>query len=645
MTSAPVFSPPNAPLTRPDLKGTFGMVGSTHWIATASAQAVLERGGNAFDAAVAGAFVLHVVEPHLNGPGGDMTGVFVTAREPAAPRVLVGQGPAPAGATIEHYRAEGLDLVPGSGALAAAVPGSVDAWLLLLRDHGTWELGDVLAFAIGYARDGHPLLDRVASTISMVSGLFRDHWPTSAARWLPDGEVPAPGTVVTNPEYADLLDAVVAAGSTADTREEAIDLARAEWRGRVGEAVEKFVGTPHRHADGGDHAGVLTAADIAGFEASYEDASTVTFRGYTIAKTGAWGQGPALLAALKILEGFDDDALDPSTELGAHTVLEAQKLAMADRDVWYGDPAADDVPLAYLLSEDYAAERRALITDAASHELRPGDVPGRPTPPIPALRTEYATSAPAGSLPGAPGGGAAAGVGEPTVPAVDHGHPAGEAPSATGSTRAPGTEPDSPEHTGATRGDTCHIDVVDRWGNMVSATPSGGWLQSSPTVPGLGFCLGTRLQMTWLDEASPSALTPGRRPRTTLTPTLVLRDGEPVIALGSPGGDQQDQWQLLFLLRVLVGGYTPQEAIDAPALHTTSFPGSFWPRTWTPGGAVVEDRLGDDVIAGLERRGHVVTRAGDWALGRLSAVTRDPATGLLGAAANPRGAQGYAAGR
>lgn len=640
MTSAPSaplpsdpvrFSPPATQPTRPDLQGTFGMVGSTHWIATASAQAVLERGGNAFDAAVACAFVLHVVEPHLNGPGGDMTGVFVTADAPSAPRVLMGQGPAPAGATIERYRAEGLDLVPGSGALAAAVPGAVDAWLLLLRDHGTWDLGDVLDHAIGYARNGHPVLGRVSSTISMVSDLFRDHWPTSAARWLPDGAAPAPGTLVTNPEYADLLEAVVAAGSAAASRAEAIDLARVAWRERVGAAVEAFVGTPHRHADGADHAGVITAADVAGFEASYEDACTATFRGYTVAKTGAWGQGPAMLAALKILEGFDDAALDPSTELGAHTILEAQKLAMADRDVWYGDPAADDVPLTYLLSEEYAARRRALVSDVASHEVRPGDVPGRPTPPVPALRTEYATSAPAGSLPGAPTGGAAAGVGEPTVPAA-----------------APGPvvdSPDSPEHTGATRGDTCHIDVVDRWGNMVSATPSGGWLQSSPTVPGLGFCLGTRLQMTWLDEASPSALTPGRRPRTTLTPTLVLRDGEPLIALGSPGGDQQDQWQLLFLLRVLVGGYTPQQAIDAPALHTTSFPGSFWPRTWTPGGAVVEDRVGDDVIAGLERRGHVVTRAGDWALGRLSAVTRDPATGLLGAAANPRGAQGYAAGR
>ena len=180
---------------------------------------------------------------------------------------------------------------------------------------------------------------------------------------------------------------------------------------------------------------------------------------------------------------------------------------------------------------------------------------------------------------------------------------------------------------------------------MISATPSGGWLQSSPTIPGLGFCLGTRLQMTWLDEDSPSALRPGARPRTTLTPTLVLDGGEPVMALGSPGGDQQDQWQLLFLLRTLVGGYTPQQAIDAPALHTTAMPGSFWPRTGGVAGAVVESRLGEGVIAARRERGHRVTVSGPWSLGRLSCVIRDPATGLLGAAANPRGAQGYAAGR
>jgi gamma-glutamyltranspeptidase/glutathione hydrolase len=590
------------------------MSASTHWLSTAAAQAVLERGGNAFDAAVAGAFVLHVVEPHLNGPGGDMTGIFVTADRPDQPVVLMGQGPAPAGATVEHYVAEGLDLVPGSGALAAAVPAAVDAWLLLLRDHGTWELDAVLDFAIGYARDGHPMLGRVGTTIAAVAALFETHWPTSAELWMPGGRIPADGELVWNPAYARTLERLVQAGVKASTREAGIDAARREWReGFVARAMVDSVQAPHRHSSGTDHPGVLTLDDLARFEAGYEAAATVEFRDHTIAKTGPWGQGPALLQTLAILSGFDDRYLDPSTELGAHTILEAQKLALADREAYYGDT---DVPLDYLLSEEYCAGRRALITDRASHDFRPGTVPGR-EPYRPPLRTDYTPPALAGNVSAASAASAAGlGVGEPTV--------------------AP---------TGETRGDTCHIDVVDRWGNMVSATPSGGWLQSSPAIPELGFCLGTRLQMTWLEPGTPSTLTPGKRPRTTLTPTLVLRDGHAVAALGSPGGDQQDQWQLPYLLRTLVGGYSAQQAIDAPTFHTTSMPGSFWPRTWEPGGAVVEDRLGEDVIAGLERRGHVVTRAGDWALGRLSAVVRDPETGILQAAANPRGAQGYAAGR
>ncbi|MDQ1593681.1 MAG: gamma-glutamyltranspeptidase / glutathione hydrolase [Arthrobacter pascens] len=619
------FTPPDPFTTRPTLRGTFGMAASTHWLATATAQSVLERGGNAFDAATAAAFVLHVVEPHLNGPGGDMTGLFSTAEEPGRPVVLMGQGPAPAGATVQHYRGEGLELVPGSGALAAAVPGAVDAWLLLLRDHGTWELAEVLDFAIGYARDGHPVLGRVGRTISAVSELFRDHWPTSADLWMPGGRIPEEGELVRNPAHARTLQRLVQAGAgigeavgaaAAHTRESRIDAARREWsEGFVARAVAKAVQTPHRHSSGTDHRGVLTMADMAGFRASYEEAATLEFRGHRIAKTGPWGQGPALLQTLAILDGFDDEHLDPSTELGAHTILEALKLALADREAYYGDA---DVPLDYLLSAEYAAERRQLIAEQASHEFRPGRVPGR-EPYIPALRTEYVVPSLTGDDGGAGGGvsgDAAAGVGEPTV-----------------------------GPTGETRGDTCHIDVVDRWGNMVSATPSGGWLQSSPAIPELGFCLGTRLQMTWLEPGTPSTLTPGKRPRTTLTPTLVLRDGSAVVALGSPGGDQQDQWQLLYLLRTIVGGYSPQQAIDAPAFHTTSMPGSFWPRTWEPGGAVVEDRLGNDVITGLERRGHRITRAGDWTLGRLSAVVRDPATGVLHAAANPRGAQGYAAGR
>ncbi|MFC4555492.1 gamma-glutamyltransferase family protein [Georgenia faecalis] len=597
------YTAPPAFTTRPTLQGTFGMSATTHWLATGCAQSVLERGGNAFDAAAAAAFVLHVVEPHLNGPGGDLTAIFATAQD-RTPTVLMGQGPAPAGATREHFLAEGLELVPGSGALAAAVPGAVDAWLVLLRDHGTWELADVLGYAIAYARDGHPLLERVGATIAAVAPLFREHWPSSAERWMPHGRPPRGGEMVTNEAYARTLERLVEAGSAAGDRAGRIEAARAEWRGPIAREAVEFARVPHRHSAGTDHAGVIDVADFAAFSAGYEPATTLEFRGHTIAKTGAWGQGPALLQTLAILDGFDDDRLDPSTALGAHTVLEALKLALADREAYYGD---DDVPLDALLSPDYAAQRRTLITDRASAELRPGRVAGR-EPFVPPLRTSY--------TPPAGGGSSLAGLGEPTV--------------------AP---------TGETRGDTCHIDVVDRWGNIISATPSGGWLQSSPTIPTLGFCLGTRLQMCWLEEGAPTTLRPGLRPRTTLTPTLVLTGGRPTLALGSPGGDQQDQWQLLYLLRTLVGGYSPQAAIDAPMLHTTSVPGSFWPRTWEPAGAVVENRLGEDVIADLERRGHRVTRSGDWTLGRLSCVGVDPATGVLSAAANPRGMQGYAAGR
>jgi len=595
------------------------MAASTHWLATASAQAVLERGGNAFDAAVAGAFVLHVVEPHLNGPGGDVVGLFVTEFEPRNPIVLMGQGPAPAGATVEHYRSEGLDLVPGAGALAAAIPGAVDAWLLLLRDHGSWELPDVLHFAIGYARDGHPMLGRVAATIEAVAELFTEHWPTSAEQWMPGGSPVAEGELVVNPALATTLQRLAEA-ATGESRQERIDAARREWReGFVAEAIVRFIRDPHRHSTGGDHAGVITGNDLAGFSAGYESAVTGEFRGHTIAKSGPWGQGPAILQTLAILSGLDDDLLDPSTGVGAHTILESQKLAFADREAYYGDGA--DVPLDYLLSPGYADLRRRLITNAASLQLRPGTVAG-----VDAYFPPLVEERPAGS---------AAGIGEPTIERAQPSEP-GENPLDAG-------EP-SVDLGGVTRGDTCHIDVIDRWGNVVSATPSGGWLQSNPTIPELGFCLGTRLQMTWLERGTPSTLTPGMRPRTTLTPTLVFGPNDEVTALGSPGGDQQDQWQLLYLLRTIIGGYTPQEAIDAPAFHSTAFPESFWPRTWTPGGAVVESRLPEAAVAELVLRGHNVTQVGGWSLGRLSAVGRSQ-SGLLFGAANPRGAQGYAAGR
>ncbi|MBB5159116.1 gamma-glutamyltransferase family protein [Saccharopolyspora phatthalungensis] len=593
---------PPADTTRPTLTGSFGMTASTHWLATGAAQSVLERGGNAFDAAVAAAFVLHVVEPHLNGPGGDLVAIIAPAS--GGVQVVNGQGPAPRGATIEHFRREGLTEVPGAGALAAAVPGAVASWLDLLAEHGTWELADVLAYAIHYAETGHAAGRGLCNVIATMAEQFITRWPTSAAQWLRGGAAPEPGQVITNKAYAQTLRRLLAcAAGGGSSRGERIGKAAEAWRsGFVASAIAEFAATAHWHSSGTDHAGVIAVRDFEEFRPAYEAPMRLEFRGITVAKPGFWAQGPVLLQTLAILDTVDERRLDPSTALGAHTILEALKLALADRDCYYGEAGREPRSLTSLLSPDYARERAAAIGETASHDYRPGRAPGL-EPRVPPLLVAESP-------------GQQAGVGEPTV-----------------------------FPTGDTRGDTSHLDVVDRWGNMVSATPSGGWLQSSPTVPALGFCLGTRLQMTWLDPESPSGLRPGRRPRTTLSPTLLLRDGQALAALGTPGGDQQDQWQLLYLLRTLVGRYTPQQAIDAPAFHTVSAISSFWPRVWTPGGAVVERRLGSEVIEELLRRGHRVTVSSDWSLGRLSTVTRDPATGFLSAAANARGAQGYAAGR
>ncbi|MFJ5772959.1 gamma-glutamyltransferase family protein [Streptomyces sp. NPDC093094] len=611
--------------TRPTLQGTFGMVSSTHWLASQSAMAVLEDGGNAFDAAVAGAFVLHVVEPHLNGPAGEVP--ILLAPAGGEVRVLCGQGVAPAGASVARYRGLGLGLVPGTGPLAAAVPGAFDAWMLLLRDHGTKDLADVLKYAVGYAEHGHAPVENVGATVETVRALFETEWTSSAEVYLPDGAPPRPGRLLRNPALAATWRRLLAETAGAGDREARIEAAREVWRtGFVAEALVRQAARPTLDTSGEHHRGTLTAADLAGWSASYEDPVTYDRDGWTLCKAGPWSQGPVLLQQLALLP----PELPPygSAEY-VHLLVEGCKLAMADREAWYGDAA--EVPVADLLSDAYNAGRRALIDDRASYGLRPGS-PGGRTPRLPA----HARAA-AAAGPGAP---AAPGVGEPTVSGPAHAGPGGSP--------VPG-EP-RVDADGGTRGDTCHLDVVDRWGNMISATPSGGWLQSNPVVPELGFPLGTRLQMTWLEEGLPNSLTPGRRPRTTLTPSLALRDGVPVLAFGTPGGDQQDQWQLHFFLAAVLlppvrGGLDLQGAIDAPNWHNDSFPGSFFPRGMRPGSVTVESRTPAETVAGLRRRGHDVTVGAAWSEGRLCAVARDPRTGVLSAAANPRGMQGYAVGR
>ncbi|WP_433511163.1 gamma-glutamyltransferase family protein [Nonomuraea sp. CA-143628] len=601
--------------TRPELTGDFGMVASTHWLASATGMSVLERGGNAFDAAVAAGFVLQVAEPHLNGPAGEVP-ILLWSQDEERVSVVCGQGVAPAAATIDRFTGLGLDVVPGTGLLAATVPGAFGGWMLMLERWGTWTLADVLEPAIHYATHGVPVIDRIAATVTSVERLFLEDWPTSAATWLPQGKVP--GAKLTNPVLAATYRRLVSeARAASSSREGQIAAARDAWyRGFVAEAIARFSAeTAWRDSSGEVHGGLLTGDDLASWSASVEEPVTFDYHGHTVCKTGPWGQGPVFLQQLALLSGFDLDTMGQLSADYVHTVIESAKLAFADREAWYGDA---EVPMADLLDDEYSAKRRAIIGVEASMELRPGAPGGRP-PRLPVFPGP-------GTVSTAPGiSGVRSGVGEPTV-------------GSGGSVGEPTVGSD-----GSTRGDTCHVDVVDRHGNMVSATPSGGWLQSSPTIPELGFCLGTRAQMFWLQEGLPASLRPGTRPRTTLSPSFALREGKPWLAFGTPGGDQQDQWSLNFFLSLVHGGLNLQQAVDAPMFHSEHFPSSFFPRGSRPGVMHVENRLDPAVVAELRRRGHQVEVQGPWSLGRLSAVARDG--GFLKAAANPRGAQGYAAGR
>lgn len=588
--------------TRPEIRGTFGVATSTHWIASAVGMSILEKGGNAFDAAVATALTLQVVEPHLNGPAGDMPAIFHSVTT-GKTQVLCAQGVAPAAATVEHYTDLGLTLIPGSGLLSTVVPGAFDGWMLMLRDHGTMGLRDVMQPAIDYARDGHPVLPRVAHMIAGLAEYFAQHWPSSAAVWTPQGAAPSPHSLFKNPDLAATYDRL--ANATGETREAQIDEARRQWReGFVADAIFEYLKDACvMDVSESAHAAVLAPSDMAEWEAKYEETLSYDYHGWTVHKTHAWSQGPVMLQALAILKGIDLESMDPNGAEFTHTVIEAMKLAYADREAYYGDPAHSDIPMTHLLSDDYNAQRRSLIGDIASMEQRPGRVPG-----FEHLADKYV---------------------ERATRDFNVGDVAAQEPTMS--------------HLTEKRGDTVHLDIIDRWGNMVAATPSGGWLQSNPVIPGLGFPLNSRAQMFWLEHDLPTSLAPGRRPRTTLTPSLAEKGGTRMV-FGTPGGDQQDQWQLIWFLRFVHFESELQACMDAPLFHSMHFQGSFFPREVKTGEMMIEPNVGEDVIADLRARGHIVTVAEPWTVGRLTAALREP-EGMLRAAATPRLMQAYAVGR
>ena len=607
--------------TRPEITGTFGVASSTHWLASQTAMGVLERGGNAFDAAVAGGFVLQVVEPHLNGPGGEAPMLLWSVQEQRMLSVC-GQGAAPMAASSAAFRALGLEQVPGLGLLPATVPGAFGAWMTLLRDHGTWPLADVLAPAIGYARDGYPLIARAVQAIVAVQDLFRQQWPSSARVWLPDGKVPAPGALFMQPALAATYEKLIKlAQSEGSTRSEVIDAASRAWyQGFVAKEIDHFYRT-EKIVDGTGqaHSGLLRFEDMERWTTKVEAPLRMDFGRYTLAKCGFWSQGPTLLQQLGMLKhaGLENHA--PDSAGFVHRIAEAAKLALADKLAWYGTaPAASAQDQMALLSSDYLLKRWQGIGESASQTLQAG-TPQTNAVRLPDLAVCLRTLRTADTR---------FGIGEPTFAALP--------PMAEWAERE------------VFVGDTCHIDVIDKHGNMVAVTPSGGWLSSSPVVPALGFAINTRLQMTWLDDGLPNTVAPGVAPCTTLSPSLALRDGEPYMVFGTPGGDQQDQWSAAFFLRHAVHGMNLQEAIDAPAWHVDHGPSSFWPRPTVLNRLTIESRFSAAVLDELRAKGHDVKVGEPWSESRLSACSRSrDAEGrlVLRAAANPRGMQGYAVGR
>ncbi len=572
--------------TRPVVMGTHGMVTSTHYLASEAGHHALKVGGNVVDAGATMFFCLTNLEPYLVGVAGE-TPILVYWGDDECVFSVNGQGPAPIAATIDWFEDHGYPLIPEDGFLSAVVPGSFDAWLTLLEEYGTFSLATALEPAIRMATEGFPVYPGLHQSIKADERRFREEWPASAEIYLPGGVVPEVGTVIRNPDWARTFERV----AEVERRERrwgrlaGIDAARDYfYRGPIAKAMIDFMQTfKCRDVYGQEHHGLLTLDDLAEYRARIEEPIATNYRGFDIYKCDTWCQGAVLLQQLNLLEGFDLASMGHNSVEYLHTWIECAKLAFADREQYYADPDFVDVPLERLLSKRYADERRQLIDpEKASMELKPGGVP-----PIKLKKSEE------------------------------------------------GVRPE---------GDTVHLEAIDGMGNMLSATPSGAWIRTSPLIPGLGFCMGTRAQMLHLDRKHVERLEPGKKPSTTLTPSLVMKDGRPFMVFGTPGGDQQDQWSLQFFLNHVDFGMDVQLALDQPTVHTTHFPGSFWPHAAYPGRVHVEPQIPNVVVDGLRKKEHEIVMSRPWSHGRCLAILYNPETGVIYGGASPRTAKAYAIG-
>ncbi|HVA82385.1 MAG TPA: gamma-glutamyltransferase family protein [Candidatus Binataceae bacterium] len=575
------------PTLYPLVMGRQAVIATQHYLSAAAGARIFARGGNAIDAAVAATLVEGVVNPHMHTIGGEAPMLIYSAD---ARRVVAinGNMTAPARATIEHFRALGKELIPGHGLLAAGVPAALGALITALFEFGTMPLGAVLEPALELAESGFPMHvglcgepsspgDKfqagAGASLRGCAERFRTQWLSSARVYLPNGEIPNPGDIIRNPALAGFFRRLLDSESAAKAQGRRAALEAARDRFYRGDIARDIVAWSDAQG------GLLGREDLANFTTRIEAPPSVEYRGVTVFKCGPWSQGPVFLQQLRVLEGFDLRAMRHNSADYIHTVIESAKLAFADREAYYADPEFTRVPLEALLAPRYAELRRALIDPRhASMEQRPGD------------------------------------------------------PLAMRALRAAGADESRPWGAG-----TVHVTACDRAGNMIAVTASGGWISSSPVIDTLGFPLGTRMQTFYLDEKHPNALVPGKRPRTTLSPSLAMRAGEPYVAFGTPGGDQQDQWTFQFFLNLAEFGMNLQQAIEAPKFSTPHFPSTFYPHNAMPGVLRVEDRIDVAVRADLAARGHQIEPRPPWSEGHVLAVSVDRARGLVQGGCDPRG--------
>ena len=602
--------------TRPIIMGRRGVVTAGHYLAASAGLRIMTAGGNAIDAAAAMGICLTLLEPQSCGIGGEVPTLIYSARERRT-FAISGMGWSPKAFTIDWCRDHGIELIPGDGYLPACVPAVVDTWAVALARFGTMSFTEILQPAIELAENGFPVYVGLRNNLRASREKYVEQYPTTGAIYVPGGNVPHVGDALRNPDFGAMLRVMCRAEDAAKGRGRVagIEAARdAFYRGEIAERIARFiVDDPVADASGTEHTALLTYEDLAEWRARVEDPVTLNYRGLDVYKCSSWTQGPVFLQQLAILQHLDLKAMGHNSADYLHAWIETAKLAFADREAYYGDPDFDAVPFDVLLSSGYGATRAGQIGPGASQELCPGDL-GAGVP-------EYAARS----------------VHEDNRHALGTARRAG---NATNNRPSRQTARADSSHLG----DTTHLDAVDAEGNMVAATPSGGWIGSSPVIAGLGFPLGTRGQMFYLNPQRPNALQPRKRPRATLTPTIVTRDGGPFLAFGTPGGDGQDQWTLQFFLNYVEFGMDLQHALDAATVHTAHFPSSFYPRNAYPGRVEAESRLPEETLAELRRRGHDLRLSDGWSHGKPLAIHCHVDRGLILGAATARNNIAYAMG-